>query len=203
MSEAWGMWGWIVLFGWVWGSVNEHLREKSGAQLNLRESTASRKESNLTAWLGVLPQRGDWQRGGPSLDKTPQRRSAGASLLPTASSINCLYSWPQTRTHIWPIEFSAVQNSLNWFSPALHCTQTQVWGHQTQCPIWSWLVCPSITPRFPYIHWKHSLNKSRGRFSNALLFVPGRASAYNSCLNHYTILFNNNKTSFYLIQMSA
>lgn len=57
----------VNIFVWLSvGSVNEHLRESSGAQL--KESPASRKESNHTAGFGVLPHRGDWQRGGPSLN---------------------------------------------------------------------------------------------------------------------------------------
>lgn len=71
VGTAWGMWG-VNIFVWLSvGSVNEHLRESSGAQLNLKKSTASKKESNHTARSGVLPQRGDRQRGGPSLSKPP------------------------------------------------------------------------------------------------------------------------------------
>lgn len=100
---------------------------KSEAKHGFKKKRKKKRLRNRKQWGWSVAGRGDWQRGGPSLHTAPQRGDAGLRRYPPLFPL--IASTPgiplPSPAHIWPVEFSDVQNSPNWFSPARHCTQTQ------------------------------------------------------------------------------
>lgn len=141
-----GLWGWIFWCGWVPGQLMNTPGKATVHSSNHRKTVLEKllkleieKGINDTTQLQVVPQRCEWQCDQPSPNNTTVDQKwfvAGASWLPTSSSINYPYAWPWgslPATRLAPKVFRC-PNSLNWFFPQQKNTETQwrVSEHQTQ-----------------------------------------------------------------------